>query len=67
MGKIGVGVNIFALCYLIYVVLWMPFPQILPVTKDNMNYAGPIFAAVLLGALSHWFLSGKRTFQMPVA
>jgi choline transport protein len=67
MGKIGVGVNIFALCYLIYVVLWMPFPQILPVTKDNMNYAGPIFAAMLLGALSHWFLSGKRTFQMPVA
>jgi amino acid transporter len=67
MGKIGVGVNIFALCYLIYVVLWMPFPQILPVTKDNMNYAGPIFAAVLLGALGHWFLSGKRTFQMPVA
>ncbi|KAJ4364487.1 hypothetical protein N0V83_009081 [Neocucurbitaria cava] len=66
MGAIGVPVNIFALCYLIYVVLWMPFPQILPVTKDNMNYAGPIFGAVVLGALGHWFIHGRKTFKMPV-
>lgn len=66
MGAIGVPVNIAALCYLIYVVLWMPFPQILPVTKDNMNYAGPIFGAVVLGALGHWFIRGNKTFKMPV-
>ena len=66
MGAVGVPVNMFALCYLVYVVLWMPFPQILPVTKDNMNYAGPIFGAVVLGALGHWFIHGKKTFKMPV-
>ncbi|KAH7072139.1 amino acid/polyamine transporter I [Paraphoma chrysanthemicola] len=66
MGTVGIPVNMFALCYLIYVVLWMPFPQILPVTKDNMNYAGPIFGAVVLGALAHWFLRARKTFQMPV-
>ncbi|KAF1954363.1 amino acid transporter [Byssothecium circinans] len=63
---VGVPVNIFALCYLVYVVLWMPFPQILPVTKDNMNYAGPIFGAVIIGALGHWFLRARKTFKMPV-
>ncbi|KAK1673623.1 amino acid/polyamine transporter I [Colletotrichum godetiae] len=66
LGAVGVPVNVFALSYLIYVVLWMPFPQILPVTKDNMNYAGPIFGAVLLGALIDWFASGRKRFQMPL-
>jgi choline transport protein len=66
MGSIGISVNIFALCYIFYVVLWMPFPQILPVSKDNMNYAGPIFGAVVLGALAHWFVRARKTFQMPV-
>jgi choline transport protein len=66
MGKIGIPINTFALCYIVYVVLWMPFPQILPVTKDNMNYAGPIFGAVVLGALTHWFLRARKTFRMPV-
>lgn len=66
LGAIGLPVNVFALCYLIFVVIWMPFPQILPVTGDNMNYAGPIFGAVVLGALAHWFISGRKTFKMPV-
>lgn len=66
LGVVGVPVNFFALSYLIYVVLWMPFPQILPVTKDNMNYAGPIFGAVLIGALVDWFVSGRKRFQMPL-
>lgn len=66
MGVVGVPVNIFALCYIVFVVLWMPFPQILPVNKDNMNYAGPIFGAVVLGALGHWSISGRKTFKMPV-
>ena len=66
MDAVGVPTNVFALCYLVYVVLWMPFPQVLPVTKDNMNYAGPIFGAVVLGALGHWFISGKETFKLPV-
>jgi hypothetical protein len=66
MGAIGVPVNIFALCYLVYVVLWMPFPQALPVTGDNMNYSGPIFGAVVLGALAHWFINGKNTFKLPI-
>ncbi|KAK1983963.1 amino acid/polyamine transporter I [Colletotrichum cereale] len=66
LGRAGIPVNVFALCYIVYVVLWMPFPQVLPVTKDNMNYAGPIFGAVLVGALVDWFVSGRKRFQMPV-
>lgn len=66
MGAIGVPINIFSLCYLVYVIVWMPFPQMLPVTKDNMNYAGPIFGAVVIGALLDWSITGRKRFQMPV-
>jgi choline transport protein len=65
-SSVGVPVNVFALCYIIFVVLWMPFPQILPVTRDNMNYSGPIFLAVLLGALAHWLFRARKTFKIPV-
>lgn len=44
----------------------MPFPQILPVTGDNMNYAGIIFGAVVVGALIDWFISGRKRFDMPL-
>jgi choline transport protein len=66
MGAVGIPVNVFALCYIVYVCTWMPLPQILPVTKDNMNYSGPIFAAVVLGALGHWLIRARKTFNLPI-
>ncbi|ETS79317.1 hypothetical protein PFICI_09170 [Pestalotiopsis fici W106-1] len=66
MGTFGIPVNIFALCYLLFMVTWMPFPSVLPVSSDNMNYAGPIFGGIIVLALGDWFLSGRKRFQMPV-
>ncbi|KIK52429.1 hypothetical protein GYMLUDRAFT_251252 [Collybiopsis luxurians FD-317 M1] len=66
LGRIGAVINLLALMYLIYVATWMPFPQLLPVTKDNMNYAGPVFGAVLVLALCDWFVSGRKRFEVPL-
>jgi LPXTG-motif cell wall-anchored protein len=59
MGRWGLVVNIFALLYTGYMVIWFPFPSYLPVTGDNMNYALPIFAATSLFALAYWFLRAR--------
>lgn len=67
MGRWGIPVNIFTLVYLIFVIIWMPFPVELPVTATNMNYAGPVFLAILLMALADWIISGRKRFQIPVA
>ena len=67
MGRAGLAVNLLALAYLIFVVIWMPFPQILPVTGSNMNYAGPLLGAIILGALLDWVISGRKRFKVPVA
>jgi len=67
MGRTGLATNLLAHVYLTYVVMWMPFPQILPVTASNMNYAGPLLGAVILGALLDWVISGRKRSQVPVA
>ena len=63
LGRYGIPINLIALGYLIFVVIWMPFPTTLPVTGTNMNYAGPLFGAVIIGALLDWFISGHKRFD----
>ncbi|OQU98632.1 hypothetical protein CLAIMM_04385 isoform 2 [Cladophialophora immunda] len=53
-------VNVFALCWTVYLSVWLPFPTTLPVTGTNMNYALPIYAFVVLCSLAYWVLWGKR-------
>ena len=67
LGVAGPCVNLGAICYLLFVIVWMPFPTFLPVDSINMNYAGPIVGAVILGALLDWCITGKRRFRIPVA
>lgn len=67
LGKAGIPINLFAMCYVIFIVVWMPFPTVLPVTGTNMNYAGPLVLAVILLAICDWVISGRKRFQVPVA
>jgi choline transport protein len=67
LGKIGPVINAGAIGYIIFVLIWMPFPSILPVDAMNMNYAGPIVGAVIVAAMLDWGLFRKRRFRIPVA
>lgn len=67
LGRWGLPVNLFALVYLVFIIIWMPFPAVLPVAKDTMNYAGPAFGIIIIGALADWCISGRKRFQVPVA
>lgn len=66
LGRYGLPINLFALVYILYILSFLPFPTILPVTAVNMNYAGPLMAAVIVIALGDWFLSGKKRFSVPI-
>ncbi|KAK5955890.1 hypothetical protein OHC33_003532 [Knufia fluminis] len=61
----GLATNIFAVLYGIFVLIWLPFPPYMPVTGENMNYAGPILLAVIIFALIDWFVSGRKRFVVP--
>jgi choline transport protein len=66
LGTVGPFVNLGAMCYIAFVLIWMLFPAFLPVDSVNMNYAGPIVGAVILGALLDWVISGRTRFQVPL-
>jgi choline transport protein len=46
-------------------IIWLPFPTSLPVTKDTMNYAAPVWFGFVLLALVDYFISGHKRFQLP--
>ncbi|TLS30109.1 hypothetical protein PpBr36_03848 [Pyricularia pennisetigena] len=64
-GRLGLPVNIFALIYTGWEVVWLPFPNALPVAGANMNYAGPVYVALLVMAVSYWFSWARRHWEGP--
>ena len=67
MGRIGPAVNVFALVYTVWVSIFLPFPETLPVTGVNMNYCGPIFVAIFVVAISTWYLYARKNWAGPNA
>ncbi|KAF2786422.1 amino acid transporter [Melanomma pulvis-pyrius CBS 109.77] len=67
LGVFGPFINLGAMLYIIFIVIWMPLPSFLPVTSENMNYAGPLIGAVIVGALADWCITGRKRFQIPIA
>lgn len=67
LGRWGLPINLFSLVYIIYIIVFLPFPSMRPVTALNMNYAGPLVGAVILMALGDWFISGRKRFSVPIA
>ena len=65
LGQWGIPINIFALAWAIFMIIWIPFPVTLPVTKDTMNYSAPVWIACFLFAIGDWFISGNKRFQVP--
>jgi choline transport protein len=65
LGRFGLAINIFAIAYAIFIAIFLPFPPIVPVTAANMNYGGPVMAAVILFALLDWVISGRKRWKGP--
>ena len=65
LGRWGLPIKLSALVYLVYVVIFVPFPASRPVTSLTMNYAAPIFIGAVLLALLDWFIRGRKKFSVP--
>jgi choline transport protein len=65
LGRYGVFINIFALCYGIFICIFLPFPSQRPITSMNMNYALTVFAFVVVFAIVDWFLRGRKVYIGP--
>ena len=66
LGRWGMAINIYAIVFGIFVCIFVPFPPIVPVTAENMNYCGPVFLGLILLLCLDWLVRGKKTFTGPV-
>lgn len=65
LGRWGVPIYTLSLIYIVYILIWVPFPPSRPVTAETMNYSGPMVIGVICFALLDWFTTGKRRFKVP--
>ncbi|KAK8112228.1 uncharacterized protein PG998_008685 [Apiospora kogelbergensis] len=64
-GGVAVAVNALAVVYILYIISFAGLPTMMPATKDNMNYAGPMMLGIIVVALADWCISGRRRFRLP--
>lgn len=65
LGRAGSMINVLGLIYTTYIMIWLPFPNYLPVTAANMNYCGPVFGAIMVGVVTLWFIRGRTFWDGP--
>jgi amino acid transporter len=65
LGKAGLPLNLCAIIYTIFTMIFLFFPPYQPVTPQNMNYACLVFGSVVLFGLVWWALKGKKVFIGP--
>jgi len=65
LGRYGLWINLYALVFGIFIVLFLPFPAATPVDATTMNYAGPVFLFLVLVALVDWFVRGRKHYVGP--
>nr|AUW31329.1 putative choline transport protein [Cladonia uncialis subsp. uncialis] len=66
LGRYGLLVNVIAILWGTFAVIFEVFPTEMPVTAANMNYASLVFGSAVIFSLVTWFLYGGKTFQGPV-
>jgi len=65
LGKWGPLLNFIGLLYLIFAGIDFNFPQIGPVTANNMNYCSAAFGIIGLISLVTWIFDGRKNFTGP--
>lgn len=66
LGRFGLVINILAVSWQFILMIFLSFPQYLPVTVSNMNYAAPVFVACIILFGLNWFLYSRKRYLQPV-
>jgi choline transport protein len=66
MGRYGLAVNIYALCYTVIVTVFSFFPPTTPVTAVSMNWSIAVYGGAILFGLVFWVVSGRKQWQGPL-
>lgn len=66
LGKFSTPINIWACVWTAFVSVIFVFPETVPVTPQDMNWAVVYLAGILAAALLYWFISGRKFYTGPL-
>lgn len=58
--------NLYGAFFGVFISIFSLFPTTIPVTAQNMNYAGPVLLGLTIIAGLDWFIRGKNVFKGPL-
>ncbi|KAF2996778.1 hypothetical protein E8E14_004983 [Neopestalotiopsis sp. 37M] len=67
MGRVGFIVDIIPMCFGAFMIIFMSFPMVAPVTAENMNYACVIVAAACVFAGTLWFCYARHRYEAHIS
>ncbi|KAL6235491.1 hypothetical protein BDW75DRAFT_230224 [Aspergillus navahoensis] len=65
LGRWGLPLNLTAILFATYFVIFLPFPPTLPVTPENMNFSGPVLGFIMLCSCVDWVVRGRHKWNGP--
>ncbi|EJD42999.1 APC amino acid permease [Auricularia subglabra TFB-10046 SS5] len=66
-GWLGWSANVVCIVWTLFVCVIFALPTVIPVTADNMNYAAPITAGVLILSLFWYVIQARFHYKGPVS
>ncbi|KAL9122705.1 MAG: hypothetical protein Q9187_000743 [Circinaria calcarea] len=66
LGRFGLPINIFAIIFSTFTIIFSVLPPYQPVDAVNMNYASVVFGTVMFISIVSWFIFGERIYAGPV-
>jgi choline transport protein len=65
-GLFGIINNLYACCYMVFVIFWSVWPPATPVTAATMNYSVVVTGGVMLLSAIWYFVRAKHVYKGPL-
>jgi len=66
LGKFSTPINVWACVWTAFVSVIFVFPETMPVTPQNMNWAVVYLAGIFTAAYIYWLISGRKFYTGPI-
>lgn len=67
LGSLGLPINLIAVAYSAYLIVFIAFPVVIPVTRYTLNWSPVIFAGVVLLASVYYVVYARKKYDGPEA
>jgi choline transport protein len=65
-GLLGIINNLYACCYMVFVIFWSVWPPATPVTASTMNYSVVVTGGVMILSAIWYFVRAKDVYKGPL-